>query len=250
MALTLRPTPSCQVGWLFVGSPSQRFYVSLGMLRFTYFRKHLGKIPPSILLTDIDASAWDRPRRGNLRQSTICQLRRSAQAVPTTPFGDRRCPLLPSTANENWSYKPVPWPTPSWRSKDFSKLEDYKPAPWHTPPWRGEEFLNLEGEFQGAAIPAADPAALFMDQRHSPPPPMSECRFSIVHYLILKPPPTNSKMVYWSRPRRGKLKQVKRAKLGKAKRSTSRPLIRKIMDFEMSNKNRQYHDEVESAYDK
>ena len=52
-----------------------------------------------------------------------------SQAVPATPFGDQRCPLLPSTENENRSYKLAPWPTPSRRSKDFYKLEDYKSAP-------------------------------------------------------------------------------------------------------------------------
>ena len=78
---------------------------------------------------------------------------------------------------------------------------------------------------------------------------MSECRFSIVHYLILKPPPTNSKMVYFSRPRRGQIKQVNCAKIDKEKRSASRPSICKIMASETSNKNCQSHDEVESAYD-
>ena len=100
------------------------FYVSLGMVRFTYLRKHLGTIPPSIHLTDIAASAWDQPRRGHLIQPTISHLWRSAQAVTATIFVDQRRPLLPSTANENRSYKPAPWPTPSRRSKDLSKLED------------------------------------------------------------------------------------------------------------------------------
>ena len=118
------------------------------------------------------------------------------------------------------------------------------------PSWWGKEFLNLEGKVQGAAIPAAKPATLFMDQSHTiPPPSMSEFMFSIVHYLSLKPPPSNSKMVSWSRPRRGQIKQVKRSKLYKANRSASIPLICKIMAFEISNKNRQSHDEVESAYD-
>ena len=134
------------------------------MVRFTYLRKHLGTIPPSILLTAIAALAWDRTIRGNLRQTTTCQLQSSSQAVPATPFGDRRRPLLPSTTNENRSYKPAPLPTPLRRSKDFSKSEDNKPAPWHTPSRRGEKFLNLEVEVQGSAIPVADPAALFMDQ--------------------------------------------------------------------------------------
>ena len=76
-----------------------------------------------------------------------------------------------------------------------SKLEDYKLAPWHMPPRRVEEFLNFEDKVQGAAIPTADPAALSTDQRHIiHPPPMIESRLSIVHYPILKPPPSNSKM--------------------------------------------------------
>ena len=70
------------------------------MVCFTYLQKHLWTIPPSILLTDFDASAWDRPIRGHLRQTTICQMRRSVQAVPATFFRYRRRPLLPSTANE------------------------------------------------------------------------------------------------------------------------------------------------------
>ena len=104
------------------------------MVRFNFLRKHLWTIPPSILLTDIAASSWDWPRRVHLKQTKIYQLRRSAQAVPATPFGDWCRPLLPSTANA--------WPTPSRRSKDLSKSEDYKPAPWHTPSQRGEEFLK------------------------------------------------------------------------------------------------------------
>ena len=220
------------------------------MVRFTFLQKHLGTIPLSILLTNIAASAWDRPRKGHIKQTTIYQLLRSEQAVPATPLRDWRRHLTPPTVNENRSYKPAPWPTPSRRSKDFSKLEDYKPAPWPTPSRRSEEFLNLEGKDQGDAIPAADPAALFTDQRHTiPPPSMSECRFSIVCYFILKPPPTNSETASWYRPIRGQIKQVKRAKLDKAKHSASKPSIRKIMAFETSKKNRQYHDEVERAYE-
>ena len=94
------------------------------MVRFTYLRKHLGMIPPSIHLTYIAASAWDRLRRGHLRIPTIRQLRRPVQAVPATTFGDRRHPLLPSTANNNWRYRPAPWSTPLRRSEESSKSED------------------------------------------------------------------------------------------------------------------------------
>ena len=149
---------------LVFGFSLRSFYVSFGMVRFTYLWKHLGTIPPSILLTNIAALEWDWQIKRHLRQTTICQLRRSAQVVPATHFGDRRRPLIPSTANENRSHKPTLWPTPLQRSKDFYKLEDHKPVPWHTPLRRGEEFLNLEGEVQGATIPEADPAALSMDQ--------------------------------------------------------------------------------------
>ena len=177
------------------------------MVRFTFLQKHLGMIPPSILLTVIAALAWDRQRQGHLKQTTIHQLRRSAQSVPATPLGDRRRPLLPSTANENRRYKPAPWPTPLRRS---------------------EEFLNLEGKDQGDIIPAAEPAYLFWDQRLTiPPPSMSGCRFSIARYFILrrKPPPANSETAYWFRPRRGRIKQVRCTKLDKAKCSASKPSI-------------------------
>ena len=95
-------------------------------------------------------------------------------------------------------------------------------------------------------IPEAYPADLPMDQRHIIHTPyMSECRLSIMPYPILKPPPTNSKMASWSRPRRGKIIKVKRAKLDKAKRSASSQSIRKIMACKMNKKNRQSHDKVE-----
>ena len=99
-------------------------------------------------------------------------------------------------------------------------------------------------------IPATNTTALSMDQRHIiNSPSMSECELSIVHYPILKPPPTNSKMVSWSRPRRGQIIKVKRAKLDKAKRSASSQSVRNIMACKTSNKNRQSHDEVERALD-
>ena len=134
------------------------------MVRFTYLRKHLGTIPPSFILTDIAASAWDRPRIRHLRQMTIRQLRRSAQAVPATPFGDRRRPLLHATANENWSHEPTPWPTPLQRNIDFNNSKEHKLVPWKTPLRRDEEILNVKDEVQGAATPAADPAASLMNQ--------------------------------------------------------------------------------------
>ena len=120
--------------WLIVVEFSlQSFYVRIGMLHFIYLRKHLGMMPPSFFLTTIAASAWDMPRIGHLRKTTIRQLRRSAQAVPATPFGGRRRPLLPSTANENRSHKPTPWPMPLQRNKDFYNSEEHKTAPWKTP---------------------------------------------------------------------------------------------------------------------
>ena len=244
------------------------------MVRFIYLQKHLGTIPPSFFLTDIAALAWDRPRRGHLRQMTLRQTWRSAQAVPATTLGGRRRPLPPSTANENRIHKLTPWTTPLQSNKDFCNSEEHKPVPRNTPLRRDEEFLNVEGEFQGAATSEADPVALLMNQRsksenykpapwHTPSrwgeelinledkvlgsviaaadlaalrmdqrhiihsPSMSECRLSIVHYSILKPPPTNSKMASWSQPRRGQIIKVKRAKIDKAKRSASSQLIRK-----------------------
>ena len=137
------------LSWLIVFRPPP-----LKLLRkprygaFHLFAKYLGTIPPSILLTYIAASEWDRPRQGHLRQTTICHLWRSAQSVPATPFGDRRRPLLTSTANENRSYKPATWPTPSRQRKDFSKSEDYKPAPWHTPSRRAKNFSTWRENFK------------------------------------------------------------------------------------------------------
>ena len=126
-------------------------------------QKHLGTIPPSFFLTAIAASAWDRPRRGHLRQTTIRKLGRSAQAVPTTPFGGWRQPILPYTANENWIHKPMPCPTPLQRIKDLYHLEEHKSKSWKTPLQRSEDFLNLEDKFQGATIPEADPDTLLRD---------------------------------------------------------------------------------------
>ena len=109
--------------WVFPRS----FYVSLCMVRFTLLQKHLETIPPNILITNIVALSWDRPRRGHLRNMTTYQLRRPAQPVPATHFRDRRLPLLPPPMNGNRHSKPTPWPTPLQRS---------------------EEFLNSEGEDQ------------------------------------------------------------------------------------------------------
>ena len=83
-----------------------------------------------------------------------------------------------------------------------------------------------------------------------PPPSTSGRRFSIARYFILrrKPPPANSETAYWFRLRKGRIKQVKCAKLVKSKRSASKPSIRTIMAFDISKKNRQSHDEVKRAY--
>ena len=94
------------------------------MVCFTLLRKHLGMTPPSIHLTDITASAWNRRRRGRLRRPTISQLQRPAQAVPATPFGDWRRPLVPSTANDNQNYRPSPWPTLLCRNRESFEAED------------------------------------------------------------------------------------------------------------------------------
>ena len=134
------------------------------MVRFIYLRKHLGVIPPSFFLANIAASAWDRPKRGHTRQMKIRQLRRSAQAVPASPFGGRRRPLLPSTANKNRSHESTPWRTPLQRNKDFYNSEKHKPVPWNTPLRRVKEFLNMEDKVQGAATPEADPVALLINQ--------------------------------------------------------------------------------------
>ena len=63
-----------------------------------------------------------------------------------------------------------------------------------------------------------------------------------------KPPPENSETASWFRPRRGWIKQVKRAKLVKAKSTASKSSIRKTIAFEISKKNHQSHDEVKIAY--
>ena len=91
-------------------------------------------------------------------------MRRSAQAVPDTPFGDRRRLLLHATANENRSHEPTTWPTPWQRNIDFNNLEEHTLAPWKTPFRIYEKILNVEDEFQGAATPAADPVASLMNQ--------------------------------------------------------------------------------------
>ena len=141
------------------------------MVRFTFLRKHLGTIPPNMLLTDIVASAWDRQRQGYLQQKTIHQLRRTAQAVPTTPFGNRRLPLLPPTANVK---------------------RHYKPAPWHTPSQWSEDFLNLEGGDQGDSIPAANPPqSLEISASPLLPPPRAETGTTNQHGI--KPLPQISK---------------------------------------------------------
>ena len=76
----------------------------------------------------------ESPRRGNLRPTTICQLRRPAKPDPVAPFGDRRLPLLPLPLNRNRHSQPAPWSTPS-RFR--------------------EDYLDSEGEDQGGKTPAA-----------------------------------------------------------------------------------------------
>ena len=95
--------------WVFHRS----FYVSLGMARFTLLRKHLRTIPPNIFITNIAASAWDKPQHRHLWYMRTHQLRRPTQPVPAAPFGDWRLPLLPPPTNENRHSKPAPWHTPS-----------------------------------------------------------------------------------------------------------------------------------------
>ena len=144
------------------------------MARFTFLRKHLGAIPPSILLTNIAASAWDRPIRGHLKQTTICQLRRSSQAVPTALFGDRRLPLLPSAANKNRSYKPAPWPTPLRRSKYFYRLEDYKPGAMAYAIVTGRRIPQLGGQRSRSYDPSGRPCCFIHASAPRHPPPFHE----------------------------------------------------------------------------
>ena len=115
--------------WLIVVGFPPKLLRIIGMVCFIYLRRHLGTIPPSFFLTDIAASAWDRPRRRHIRQSTIHQLRRSAQAAPNTLFRDLRCLLLHDIENKNWSHKLKTWPTPWQRNIDFENLAELTTAP-------------------------------------------------------------------------------------------------------------------------
>ena len=135
------------------------------MVRLIYLQKNLGTIPPSFCLTDIAASAWDRPRRGHILQTTIHQLRRSAQAAPNTPFVDRRRLLLHGIENKNRSHEPKTWPTPWQRNIDFENSAEHTTALWKTPLRRDGKILKVENKVQVTATPAADPAAPLMKQR-------------------------------------------------------------------------------------
>ena len=148
----LRPTPYHRVGRLLSGL-KRSFYVNLGMVRYRLLQKYLRTLPPIVLIANIAALAWNQPRQGHLRHTTIYQLRRPAQPVPATPSVYRRLPVLPPTTNGN---------------------RHSKPAPLLTPLRRSEYFFDTERDYQGGEIPAADPAASFGD-----------------HRLPLLPPPTN-----------------------------------------------------------
>ena len=132
--------------WLIVVGFSPKLLRIIGMVRFIYLRKHLGTTPPSFFLTNIATLAWDRPRRGHIRQSTICLLRRSAQAAPDTPFGDRRRLLLHDLEDENRSHEPKTWPTPLQRNIDFGNSAEHTTTLWKTPLRR--DGKNLQGEEQ------------------------------------------------------------------------------------------------------
>ena len=95
------------------------FYVGLGMVQYILLRKHLGAIPSIFFIPDNTVSEWNRPRLGHLQIPTIFQMRRPAQPVPFTPFGDRRLPLLPLPSNGNRNSQPAPWLTPFQFSEEF-----------------------------------------------------------------------------------------------------------------------------------
>ena len=162
-ALNLRPTLSCRVGWFLSGFPP-KLLSRIGMVRFIYLRKHLGTILPSFFLTDIAASAWDRPRQGHIRKTTIHQLRRSAEAAPDTPFGNWRRLLLLAIENKTRSHEPKTWPTPWQRNIDFENLVEHTTALWKTPLRRDRKIRKVEDKVQGTATPTSNPAASLMNQ--------------------------------------------------------------------------------------
>ena len=135
----------------------------IGMVRFIYIGKHLGTIPLSFFLTNISASSWDRPRQGHIRQTTIHQLWRSAQAAPDTSFGDQRRLLLHTIENKTQSHEPKTCPTPWQRNIDFENLVEHTTALWKTPLQRDRKIRKVEEDVQGTATPAADPAASLMN---------------------------------------------------------------------------------------
>ena len=151
--------------WLIVVEFPPKLLRRIGIVRFIYLQKHLGTILPSLFLTDIAASAWDRPRRGHIRQTTIHQLWRSAQAAPDTTFGDRRRLLLHGIENENRSHEPKTWPTTWQRNINFENSVEHTMALWKTPLRQDGKILKVEDKVQGTATPAADPAASLMNQR-------------------------------------------------------------------------------------
>ena len=146
--------------WLIVVGFFPKLMRRIGMVRFIYLRRHLGTIPPSFFLTDTATLAWDRQRQGHIRQSTICQLRRSAQGAPVTPFGDRRRLPLQDLGDENQSDEPKPWPTPWQRNIDLGNSAEPTTATWKTPLRR--DGKTYKAKDQGTATSAAKPSASIM----------------------------------------------------------------------------------------
>ena len=86
---------------IFIRFSLKSFYVGLCMVRYILLRKHLGTIPPIVLIPEKSASAWNRPRWVHLRPTTICHICRPDKPDPVAPFGDWRLPLLPLPSDGN-----------------------------------------------------------------------------------------------------------------------------------------------------
>ena len=119
------PSHSISLGSPIVtGFSLKSFYIGLGMARCVLLHKHLGTTPYIVPIPENTALAWNKPRQGHLRPTTIFQLWITAKPDPVEPFRDQHPPLLPLPSN----------------GKRHSQL-----APWHTPSRFSEESLNLEG---------------------------------------------------------------------------------------------------------
>ena len=61
------------------------------MVRYTLLIKHLRTIPLIFLITNIAASAWNRPRRGHIWHMKTCQMRRPEKQYPPHPSDIGAC---------------------------------------------------------------------------------------------------------------------------------------------------------------